>query len=108
MLEVSMGAVSESEERDYKLGTFVELFDSLKEGKKISKTSWEEDTFIVCQPGYPDGIPCNLNTARLMGKNEGDKIIVNPYFQMHKSDGTISVYNVSTDDLFADDWYIML
>lgn len=85
--------------------TFVNLFASLKIGKKIRRNVWNENTFIVCQPGYPCGIPCNLNTAKLIGKNEGEKIVVNPYFQMHNSDGTISVYNVSTDDLFAEDWY---
>ena len=100
MIEVS------SSEKE-KLYTFVDLFNSLKNGKKIRRHSWNTETFIVCQPGYPDGIPCNLNTAKLMEKNEGEKIIVNPYFQMHNSDGTISVYNVSTDDLFADDWCVV-
>ena len=64
--------------------------------------------FVVMQKGYPDGIPCNKQTADAWGLNEGDLFKVNPYFQIKGTDGKHSMWVPSvTDILVADDWEII-
>lgn len=62
--------------------------------------------FIVYQKGYPQGIPCNKQTAEAWGMNEGDLFVCNPYLQIRQADGSHSMWAPSMDDILADDWVI--
>ena len=47
--------------------------EALKHGMKVARKGWNgKGMFIVYQKGYPQGIPCNKQTAEAWGMNEGD------------------------------------
>lgn len=84
---------------------FSDALRAVKSGERISRISWtHRGTFVVYQKGYPDGIPCNAQTAEAWGMNEGDSFICNPYLQIKNGDGTHSMWVPNIDDLLADDW----
>ena len=56
------------------------------------------------QKGYPQGIPCNKQTADAWGMKEGDSFICNPYLQIKQVDGSHSMWVPSIDDVLAEDW----
>ena len=89
----------------------VETFDfgkaliNLKQGKKVARSGWNgKGMFVVYQKGYPDGIPCNKNTAEAWGMQEGDLFICNPYLQIKCADGSHSMWVPSINDTLAEDW----
>ena len=89
---------------------FSDALRYLKSGEKISRTSSSlilHDSFIVYQKGYPNGIPCNKQTAEVYGMNEGDLFICNPYLQIQNADGSHSMWTPSIDDILANDWAVV-
>ena len=79
-----------------------------KNGAKIARTGWNgKGMFVVYQKGYPEGIPCNKQTAEAWGINEGDTFICNPYLQIKNADGSHSMWVPSIGDVLANDWYIV-
>ena len=59
-----------------------------RKGVKVARESWNgKGMFIVYQKGYPQGIPCNKQTAEAWGMNEGDLFVCNPYLQIRQADG---------------------
>ena len=77
----------------------------LKAGQKLTRTGWNgKGMFVVMQKGYPDGIPCNRQTAMAWGLQEGELFKCNPYFQIKNADGTHSMWVPSVGDLLAEDW----
>jgi hypothetical protein len=71
---------------------FGKAIEALKQGKKVSRSGWNgKGLFVVYQKGYPDGIPCNKQTADAWGMNEGDLFKCNPYFQINTVDGSHSM-----------------
>lgn len=47
---------------------FGKALEAVKDGKKIFRLGWNgKGMFVVYQKGYPDGIPCNLQTAKAWG-----------------------------------------
>ena len=88
---------------------FSEALKHVKNGSRISRGSWDNpNVFVVYQKGYPDGIPCNKQTAEAWGINEGDKFVCNPYLQIQNPDGSHSMYTPSIDDVLADDWNVSI
>lgn len=87
-------------------GTAIKL---MKCGTKMFREHWNgKNMFVVYQKGYPDGIPCNKNTAEAWGMNEGDKFVCNPYLQIKQIDGSHSMWVPSIGDVLADDWCIFM
>jgi len=79
-----------------------------KDGFKIARRGWNgKDMFVVYQKGYPEGIPCNKQTADAFGLNEGDLFKVRPYLQMRCADGSHQMWNASQSDILAEDWYLV-
>lgn len=79
-----------------------------RKGVKVARESWNgKGMFIVYQKGYPQGIPCNKQTAEAWGMNEGDLFVCNPYLQIRQADGSHSMWVPSMDDILADDWVIV-
>lgn len=77
-----------------------------KEGKKVSRYNWNgKGMFVVMQKGYPDGIPCNKQTAEAWGMNEGDLFKCEPYFQIKTASGSHAMWVPSVGDILATDWF---
>jgi len=86
-------------------GTALKL---LKEGKKLQRKGWNgKGMFVVYQKGYPEGIPCNKNTAEAWGLNEGDLFKCNPYLQIKNVDGSHSMWVPSINDILSEDWTVV-
>ena len=96
------------EEEHYVDMDFGEALNLCKNGNKIARSGWNgKNMFVVYQKGYPEGIPCNLQTAEAWGMNEGDNFICNPYLQIKNADGSHSMWAPSTGDCLANDWYVV-
>ncbi len=68
--------------------TFGIAIEAMKKGNKVARRGWNgKGMFVVYQKAYPNGIPCNKQTAEAWGLNEGDLFICNPYFQIKNVDG---------------------
>lgn len=86
-------------------GMAVEL---LKLGYRVSRRGWNgKGLFVVYQKGYPQGIPCNRQTAEAWGMNEGDLFKCEPYLQINTVDGSHSMWVPSIRDCFAGDWVVV-
>lgn len=79
-----------------------------KMGKRIARKGWNgKNMSVAYQKGYPDGIPCNKNTAEAWGMQEGELFKCRPYLQMRCADGTFQMWLASQSDILADDWYVV-
>jgi len=88
--------------------TFGLAIEAVKKGFKIARDGWNgKNMFVVYQKGYPDGIPCNENTANAWGLKVGDLFVVRPYLQLRTADGSHAMWSPSTSDALADDWTIL-
>ena len=88
--------------------TFGEAIESAKAGKKITRTGWNgKDMYVVYRTGYPEGIPCNKNTADAIGIPEGSLFKVRPYLQMRCADGSFQMWLASQSDILENDWQIL-
>ena len=80
----------------------------LKQGKRVARKGWNgKNMSVAYQKGYPQGIPCNKNTAEAWGMEEGELFKCRPYLQMRCADGTFQMWLASQSDILADDWYIV-
>ena len=88
--------------------TFSEALEKLKEGKRVARKNWNgKGMFGVRQKGYPEGIPCNKQTAEAFGYQEGTLFKCRPYLQMRCADGTHQMWLASQSDLLEEDWYVV-
>lgn len=88
--------------------TFEEVLPKLKQGEKAFRVGWNgKEMFVVMQKGYPQGIPCNKQTAEAWGLREGDLFKVRPYFQIKTAQGDHAMWQPSVSDILADDWEII-
>lgn len=86
-------------------GAAVEL---LKAGKRVARSGWNgKGMFVVYQKGYPQGIPCNKQTADAWQLNEGDLFKVEPYLQIQMVNGSHAMWVPSINDVLAEDWAIV-
>lgn len=82
--------------------------EAAKKGAKITRRGWNgKGMWVVYRTGYPDGIPCNKNTAEAVGIPEGTLFRVQPYLQMKCVDGSFQMWLASQSDILADDWEIV-
>ena len=80
----------------------------LKTGNKLSRNGWNgKDMFVVYQKGYPEGIPCNKQTAEAWGMKEGDLFKCEPYLQIKMNNGSHAMWVPSINDILSDDWYVV-
>lgn len=88
--------------------TFGEAIQLMKKGAKIARKGWNgKGMFVVYQKGYPDGIPCNKQTAEAFGYKEGELFKCRPYMQMRCADGTHQMWVASQSDILTEDWYVV-
>jgi len=87
---------------------FSDALRAVKDGQRISRIGWNgRGMFVVYQKGYPQGIPCNEQTAKAWGMSVGDLFICRPYLQIKNADGTHSMWVPSIGDVLADDWVLV-
>lgn len=88
--------------------TFGDALRNLKLGRRVSRRGWNgKGLFVVYQKGYPDGIPCNEQTAEAWGMNPGDLFKCEPYLQINTVYGSHSMWVPSIGDILANDWYLV-
>lgn len=88
--------------------TFGEAVSRLKRGQKVTRKGWNgKGLYVVYQKGYPDGIPCNQQTAEAWGMQKGELFKVEPYFQINTVDGSHAMWVPSIRDCLAEDWQLV-
>ena len=71
---------------------FGDALAALKQGKRVARSGWNgKNMSVAYQKGYPEGIPCNKNTADAVGIPEGSLFKVRPYLQMKCVDGSFQM-----------------
>lgn len=89
------------------LFNFGKAIDFLRDGKRVARKGWNgKGLSVVYQKGYPDGIPCNKQTADAWGIQEGDLFKCEPYLQISTVDGSHAMWVPSIRDVLADDWFL--
>jgi hypothetical protein len=84
---------------------FSDALRQCKLGRKISRTGWNgKSMYVVYQPGYPDGIAINANTARATGIKQGTTEKFLPYLMFRTAQGEFVPWLASQTDLLSDDW----
>lgn len=84
---------------------FGEALKTLRSGGKVARAGWNgAGQFVVYQPGYPDGIGINANTARATGIPQGTVKRFRPYLMLHTAQGDFVPWAPSVSDVLADDW----
>lgn len=80
----------------------------LAKGYRLARKGWNgKGLSVVYQKGYPDGIPCNKQTAEAWGLHEGDLFKCEPYLQISTVDGSHAMWVPSIRDCLAEDWYFV-
>lgn len=87
--------------------TFEKILPMIKNGKKAKRLRWNgEGMFVVYQKAYPEGIPCNEQTAKAWGMKPGELFKCEPYLQIKLSNGSHAMWVPSIGDILADDWVL--
>nr|WP_326184913.1 DUF2829 domain-containing protein [uncultured Oscillibacter sp.] len=82
--------------------------EAAKKGHKIARRGWNgKGMYVIYRTGYPEGIPCNKNTADAVGIPEGTLFKVRPYLQMKCVDGSFQMWLASQSDILEEDWEIV-
>lgn len=86
--------------------SFGEAVEAVRSGIPIAREGWNgKGMFVVYQKGYPDGIPCNTQTAKAWGIKEGELFKCEPYLQIRMVNGSHAMWVPSINDVLADDWH---
>ncbi len=81
---------------------------AMRAGERVARAGWNgKGMYLAYQPGYPDGIAINANTARATGQPEGTVLRFLPYVMMRTADGSFVPWLCSQTDLLAEDWDIV-
>jgi hypothetical protein len=84
---------------------FGAALNAVRAGKKIARAGWNgKDMYVVYQPGYPDGIGINANTAAATGIPQGTVCRFRPYLMMFTAQGDFVPWVASQTDILAEDW----
>ena len=87
---------------------FGQAIEMLKDGKRVARDGWNgKGMFVVYQKAYPEGIPCNKQTAEAWGLNEGDLFRCEPYLQIKMVNGSHAMWVPSINDVLAEDWNLI-
>lgn len=84
---------------------FSDALHMIRSGTPMARYGWNgPGMFVVYQPGYPDGIAINHNTAQATGIAEGTVMSFRPYLMMKTAQDDFVPWVASQTDLLADDW----
>lgn len=90
--------------------TFSQALELLLEGHKVTRSIWhhqESGVWVGMQPGYPDGVGANENTAKLLGVEPGTPVTICPYIVMRTVGGALVPWTPNMIDLMASDWNVV-
>lgn len=88
--------------------TFESVLPMIKNGKKAARLRWNgKGMFVVYQKAYPEGIPCNEQTAKAWGLKPGDLFKCEPYLQIRLANGSHAMWVPSVGDILSDDWILV-
>jgi hypothetical protein len=77
----------------------------MQAGHRVTRPGWNgKGMYLAYQPGYPDGIPINANTAAATGLPAGTVCRFLPYIMMRTADGAFVPWLASQTDILAIDW----
>jgi len=78
------------------------------DGLGITRAGWNgKEMFAVYREGYPEGVECNADHAKAWNLEEGEKVVIRPYFQLRCADGTLANWTPTTSDILAEDWGVV-
>jgi hypothetical protein len=84
------------------------LYQLRDRGNRVTRQGWNAaDQYVVFQPGYPDGIGINANTARATGIDEGTVCVFRPYLMLKTVDGSFVPWTPTVSDVLAEDWEVV-
>jgi hypothetical protein len=87
---------------------FSDALAAVKGGAKITRDGWHgPGMYVVYQPGYPDGIGINANTALATGIPQGTMCSFLPYLMFRTAAGAFVPWDASQTDLLEADWEIV-
>lgn len=78
----------------------------MREGKRLRRKAWDAHVYVAYQPGYPDGVAINANTARATGLPEGTVCRFAPYVMQQIEPGIFIPFVCTQADLLASDWEV--
>lgn len=88
--------------------SFANALELAINGSRITREGWNgKGMFVVYQKAYPDGIPCNKQTAEAWGIEEGSLFRCEPYLQIKTADNTHAMWVPSIRDILANDWRVV-
>lgn len=82
---------------------FGEALAILLDGGMVRRRAWG-GRWVVLQRGYPEGIPVNAQTAEVIREPEGTVRRFRRYLLTAHQDGTLGPWDISQEDVLADDW----
>jgi hypothetical protein len=86
---------------------FGEALAAVRSGQRITRPGWNgSNMYVAYQPGYPDGIAINGNTAAATGQPEGTVCRFAPYLMMRTAQGDFAPWAASQGDILAADWEV--
>ena len=81
---------------------------AMRNGLRVQREGWNgKGMYLAYQPGYPNGIPINANTAKATGEPEGTVLKFLPYVMMRTAQGDFVPWLCSQTDLLAEDWVVL-
>jgi len=84
---------------------FGDALKMLKAGGKCARDGWNAaGQYVVYQPGYPDGIGINANTAKATGLPQGTVKRFRPYLMLHTAQSGFVPWAPTVSDVLAEDW----
>jgi hypothetical protein len=87
------------------MASFSYALERVKTGFRITRRDWNaRGQYVVYQPGYPDGIGINANTAEATGIPEGTVKRFRPYLMLHTAQGDFVPWAPTVSDVLAGDW----
>ncbi len=85
---------------------FGTALSALRAGARVTRQGWNgKGQYVALQPGYPEGVPANAQTAKVTGLAPGAKVVIRPYLVFKPVDDSLVPWVASQSDLLADDWY---
>lgn len=82
-----------------------EAVAAMRLGSRVARAGWNgKGIYLAYQPGYPNGIAINANTAKATGQPEGTVLKFLPYVMMRTAGGEFVPWLCSQTDLLASDW----
>lgn len=83
------------------------LHECVHSDVKIARAGWNgPGQYVVYQPGYPDGIAINANTARATGLMQGSVWRFRPYLMLFTAQQDFVPWVPSMSDVLAGDWEV--